>query len=405
MKNLVKEQYENYIYPLPVDSLEPIDGKITIETMDPIYLRRKYWPKKNEPENLNILIAGCGSNQAARIAFNNPNCKVLGIDISKASLENQAALKNRHELNNLQLELLPIEELHNLDRKFDLIISTGVLHHLNDPIFGLKVLSSVLEENGVISLMLYAKYGRIGVYMMQELFKIIETKQNPQGIDLVKQALEVLPKNHHLHSLLNNIDDLEYDAGIVDLFLHPQDRSYSVPEVLEFAEKASLIFRGWLDNADYSINNINLTSSLYAKLSELPNEKRWAAAELLTHAQSKHNFILCKKESFSWSLDFSGDQLNSTWLAYKPSVRRPIEVLRSISKPDSPPAILRRLNRVFELSFIEARLFEQCNGDKSIKEIILSIPLGNATEVDVISKSREFFTQMHDLDHLLFEIP
>ena len=71
--------------------------------------RREYKP------DLDILIAGCGTNQAAVFAFTNPDAKVVAVDISQPSLDHQQYLKDKHGLWNLELHLLPIEELPRWD--------------------------------------------------------------------------------------------------------------------------------------------------------------------------------------------------------------------------------------------------------------------------------------------------
>jgi len=87
---------------------------------------------------LDILIASCGTNQAAVFAYTNPGSKVVALDVSTASLAHHQRLKERYGLQNLELHHLPIESLGHLNRHFDLIVSTGVLHHLADPTAGLK---------------------------------------------------------------------------------------------------------------------------------------------------------------------------------------------------------------------------------------------------------------------------
>jgi SAM-dependent methyltransferase len=111
---------------------------------------------------LDILIAGCGTNQAAVFAFANPLANVVAIDVNPSSLAHQQELKDKYSLSNLTLHLLPIETVSTLKLSFDLIVSTGVLHHLADPLLGMKALADCLRPDGALAVMLYAKYGRIG---------------------------------------------------------------------------------------------------------------------------------------------------------------------------------------------------------------------------------------------------
>jgi hypothetical protein len=49
----------------------------------------------------------------------------------------------------------------------------GVLHHLPDPELGLKALRGVLEPDGAMHVMVYAAYGRGGIYMVQDYCRLL----------------------------------------------------------------------------------------------------------------------------------------------------------------------------------------------------------------------------------------
>ena len=88
---------------------------------------------------------------------------MVAVDISQPSLDHQQYLKDKHGLFNLELHLLPIEELASLGMDFDLIVSTGVLHHMADPQAGMNAVAGCLRPDGALGVMLYAKYGRVGL--------------------------------------------------------------------------------------------------------------------------------------------------------------------------------------------------------------------------------------------------
>ena len=172
--------------------------------------------------DLDILVAGCGTNQAAVIAYTNRAAKVVGIDISQASLDHQAYLKAKHGLHNMELHRLPIEELSTLGADFDCIVTTGVLHHMADPVIGIEALSECVRPDGVIGLMLYAKYGRVGVQLLQSVFRDLGLGQDDESVALVRETLEGLPE-HHLVRVVQIAPDIRYDAGLVDTFLHGRE--------------------------------------------------------------------------------------------------------------------------------------------------------------------------------------
>ena len=165
---IVAAQYRAWVYPAPVqDMAEAVAGGYW-DLSDPSLFRRKLWPRTTEPDDLDILVAGCGTNQAACYAFNNRGCRVVGIDLSESSLGHEAYLKQRHGLENLELARVSLGDAVSLGRTFDLVVCTGVLHHLPDPDAGLRRLRDVLRRpHGVMSVMVYGRYPRLGVYMMQ----------------------------------------------------------------------------------------------------------------------------------------------------------------------------------------------------------------------------------------------
>src|SRR6202012_5190076 len=112
--------------------------------------------------------------------------------VSQPSLTHQQHLKQGYRLANLELHFLPIEELPTLGEVFDLIVSTGVLHHIADPLAGMKALATCLRRDGVLSVMLYAKYGRIGVELMQSVFSDLALRQDDASVQMVKDTLSLL---------------------------------------------------------------------------------------------------------------------------------------------------------------------------------------------------------------------
>ncbi len=140
--DVVSRQYERYRYPQPIQDLKAWLAD-NWQWFDPSHAHRILWPDREYQPDLDILIAGCGTNQAAVFAFTNPDAKVVAVDISQPSLDHHQYLKDKHGLDNLALHRLPIEELPTLGLDFDLIVSTGVLHHLADPLAGMNAVAVV----------------------------------------------------------------------------------------------------------------------------------------------------------------------------------------------------------------------------------------------------------------------
>jgi SAM-dependent methyltransferase len=304
-QDAVRAQYERWVYPEPIDDLSKNQ---LWDYGDPDFLGRAYWPDRRPRENLRILVAGCGANAAARYAYHHPNATVVGVDISEASLAHARHLKAKHVLGNLSLHRCRVEDLLELGQSFDFIDSSGVLHHLPDPAAGLKALASSLAPDGVMYLMLYGKYGRAGIYMAQELFRILGLEQSPDDVAAVKIALAAVPPDHPVRRCISGPNDLRFDAGVVDTFLHPVDRGFTVGDCLDLLDSAGLVLQGWLNRSAYDPVSRITQPRLRELIGRLPERKALEAIELLDGRIATHSFYACRRERdpSQYRIDFAG---------------------------------------------------------------------------------------------------
>src|SRR5512137_2237677 len=117
----VRDFYDRYPYPRPVESLDKYRGLWQDRN------RRRadyhlYWPARSYREDQSILVAGCGTSQAARHGLRWPEAQVIGIDFSATSVRCTEDLKRKYNLNNLRVYPLPIERVNELEMSFDQII-------------------------------------------------------------------------------------------------------------------------------------------------------------------------------------------------------------------------------------------------------------------------------------------
>ncbi|WP_077088193.1 class I SAM-dependent methyltransferase [Mycobacterium rhizamassiliense] len=306
--DVVSRQYDRWQYPPPIADLEAY-SKNNWEWFDPFRAHRVLWPDLDYRPNLDILIAGCGANQAAVFAFTNRDAKVVAVDVSQSALDHQRYLKGRHSLDNLELHQLPIEELSTLQRDFDLIVSTGVLHHMADPQTGMRALAGCLRPDGAIGVMLYAKYGRTGVELLESVFRDLGLGQDDASVQLVKDTIAVLPADHPVHSYLKVARDLQTDGALVDTFLHGRARTYTVPGCLDLVAAAGLAFQGWFNKAPYYPHDFREPASgLQAELAALPDGvELWSVMERLQTLNATHFFMACHPErpKERYTIDFS----------------------------------------------------------------------------------------------------
>ena len=306
--DVVSRQYERWTYPPPIHDLADWTAN-NWEWFDPSHAHRVLWPDRDYRPDLQILIAGCGTNQAAVFAYNNPDARVVAVDISQASLDHQRRLKDKHGLWNLELHQLPIEELATLGDDFDLAVSTGVLHHMADPAEGMAAIAGRLRPDGVAGIMLYARYGRLGIDILDSVFQDLGLGQDDDSIRIVRETISLLAPEHPVRPYLDIAQDLAFDAGLVDTFLHGRQRSYDVDGCLELVGAAGLEFQGWLLNAAYHPHELSAQSGagLYAALAGLPPAKVWSVMERINTLNARHFFMACRPDrpAPAYRIDFT----------------------------------------------------------------------------------------------------
>lgn len=363
--DIVAQQYQKWQYPEPIQNLE-FWLRDNWQWYDPSHAHRIFWPDRPYQPDMDILIAGCGTNQAAVFAYTNRAAKVLAVDVSQPSLDHTRHLKDKYGLKNLETKLLPIEELPGLDRTFDLIISTGVLHHMAEPPVGMQALADCLRPDGVAALMLYARYGRIGVELMQSIFRELDLHQDEKSLQMVKYALTSLSSDHPLQSYLSIAPDLQFDAGLVDTFLHGRDRSYTVDDCIDLVESAGLVFGEWfLKTSYYPPMLTEPDNEFFAAVNGLPDRKLWAVMERVRTTNACHFFTACKAErpERTYRIDFTSGQARD----YVPLMRLRAGVRgQQIDRP----------GWTLNLSPTHLAFAQHVDGDRTIAEIAEQVALG-----------------------------
>ncbi|BBX63128.1 hypothetical protein MSAS_23020 [Mycobacterium saskatchewanense] len=389
----VSRQYDRWQYPPPVTDLERWT-KNHWDWFDPFWAHRVLWPDRDYRPNLDILIAGCGTYQAAVYAFMNRTAKVVAIDVSRTALDHQQYLKDKHGLGNLELRLLPIEEAAALGSDFDLIVSSGVLHHLADPLAGLTALGGLLRPDGAMGLMLYAKYGRIGVEILASVFRDLGLSQDEASVQVVKDTIAALPAEHPVRGYLKVARDLLTDGAVVDTFLHARERSYTVGECLDLVSSAGLAFQGWFHKTPYYPHDLlTPASGLHAALDRLPDSKLWSVMERLQTVNATHFFMACRPErpEAGYTIDFS----TAESLDYVPLTRT--ACLLSGDEIFLPGAKLK-LNQA-QLPFVR-----HVDGRRTIREIVECVT-GEAADApdsrtEPVEFARKLFRELWRLDFL-----
>ncbi len=240
---VVRDQYEENPYPRWVRS--PSD--ITPLTVD-AYLRREFplqiFEAPPPPSRPDILIAGCGTGQQS-IYFAQciAGVRGLAVDLSLSSLSYAKAKTAAAGLNNITYAQADILELGRLGRHFDVIVSSGVLHHLAEPMAGLQVLSSLLRPGGFMYLGLYSELARRGIVAARRWISERGYKATPSDIRACRQ--ELMRVDNAAWKGIFNMVDFFSTSECRDLLFHVQEHRLTLPQIATFAERAGLKFLGF----------------------------------------------------------------------------------------------------------------------------------------------------------------
>jgi SAM-dependent methyltransferase len=230
----VRQQYEENPYPrwvkmgAPEKSLSPSDR-----------------PTQLIPD---LLIAGCGTGLSiVEFARLMGKTRVLAIDLSLASLSYAKRMVQKLDLADIEFAQADIMSLASLDRDFDFIDASGVLHHLADPWAGWRVLLSLLRPGGTMQVGLYSDLARRNVVAARAL--IDARGYRPILRDIRRCREDIIGADDPLLKSLVLSGDLFTTSECRDLLFHVQEHRITIPEIRAFLTANNLTFAGFILDA------------------------------------------------------------------------------------------------------------------------------------------------------------
>lgn len=292
-KDRVRAQYEELPYP----HRDLKDERKRLVTGSPSHLAelRHHLFRGALPEGrpFRVLVAGGGTGDALimlaqHLADEKVDADIHYLDLSSASraiAEKRAAIR---KLNNITFHSGSLLDAADYG-VFDYIDCCGVLHHLPEPQEGFKALKAALAPEGGMGVMVYGTLGRTGVYHMQDMLRMIAGNDDTgDRIDVARSLLSKLPETNWLKRNPQIQDHNESDAGLFDLFLHAQDRAYTVPELVDEVSGAGLKVVSFIDPARYEPKSYLADRTINDRLDDIGALERARFAELLAGNMKKH---------------------------------------------------------------------------------------------------------------------
>ena len=191
-----------------------------------------------------VLIAGCGTGRhPTEFAQQIADCHVLAIDLSLASLSYAKRKAIELGLGNITFAQADILRLPSLGRTFDVIDSTGVLHHLADPMAGWRGLLSMLRPGGFMHIGLYSAAARRPINAVRRM--IAARGFHPTAHDIRRCRQELLAKTDPDTTRVLQIPDFYSTHECRDLLFHVQEHQMTLPDIKAFLAHNNLIMIGF----------------------------------------------------------------------------------------------------------------------------------------------------------------
>lgn len=223
------------------------------------HLLRAQWesnPKNNfvmhhlRSKSAKILIAGCGTGQQAiMFATVFPDAEILAVDLSRNSLAYAIEKSRLYNIKNVTFRQADILNLDTIGQSFDLIVCVGVLHHMQDPAAGWKVLYRCLNPNGLMRIGLYSKLARQEVIHTQEIIQQEGYVCDQDSMKLFRQRSSSLLDRATLNALAAFADYYTLNE-YRDLLFHAQERNYTLSEIEILLENIGLSFIDFATHLD-----------------------------------------------------------------------------------------------------------------------------------------------------------
>ncbi|MBL6458104.1 methyltransferase [Belnapia sp. T6] len=296
-------QYEAFPYP----ARDPREEAKRLIIGSPSHLREiDHWifgSRRPASTPLRALFAGGGTGDgtlmlAQQMAWAGRPGEVTWLDRSAAAHRIAEARAATRKLGNIRFEAGSLLDLPGSGLgPFDYIDCCGVLHHLPDPLAGLRALTSVLAPGGGIGLMVYAPHGRTGVYMLQDALRLLapEAESPPARIDIARRLWRQVPETAWLKRNPWLTDHLSGgDAGLYDLLLNPRDRAYTVPDLAALVAEAGLRIACWVEPVRYDPDAYLPDPRLRARTAGMTPIERAALAEAITGNMGIH-ILYCRR--------------------------------------------------------------------------------------------------------------
>ncbi|HEX9078388.1 MAG TPA: class I SAM-dependent methyltransferase [Desulfuromonadaceae bacterium] len=185
---------------------------------------------------LRILVAGCGSFAPYPFALANPDAQITALDLSRPNLRRARLHCTLHARRNVAFRCGDLTDPGAVEGTFGLIDAYGVVHHLDDPLAGLKALEARLAEGGIVRVMVYSRYARRQEEAIRRAFRLLGIRDPGAARRLMGRARP----GSRLAGFIDASDEAASVSGLADALLHPLVHTFRIDDFMELVRQSGL---------------------------------------------------------------------------------------------------------------------------------------------------------------------
>ena len=251
-----------------------------------------------------VIVAGGGTGGVTVFygeQLNHTDAEIVYLDFSRTSMKISQRRARIRKIENIIWIHSWFEAVRYLGiGLFEQSECSGVLHHLKSPNFGLNILKDILMVNGGMNLMVYANLGRIAVYQVQHIQRLLTLRSDVgilKELTFANHTLNVLPLDHWFYKRSRIRDHKLGHADIYDLLLHKRDVAFSISELWQWIITGGLTFVDFdffKTRFRFNIKYYNLDEHLQYKISLQSRLKILSTLENLLSNMMKYGCFVSK---------------------------------------------------------------------------------------------------------------
>jgi SAM-dependent methyltransferase len=241
----VRAQYEEHPYPRWIGFQSLSDR--TERLVDDLERHALNFNNPGWPERPKVLVPGCGTGyHPLALASRYPETDVLAVDLSRTSLAYAVRKQEELSIANVKFGQADLLGMADWADQFEYIDCAGVLHHMESPLDGWRVLCGLLKPGGVMRIGLYSEIARRTIVAARAKIAELGIPSTPSAIRDFRQAIMRDPEFVEIRSLASTAGDFFSMGEIRDLIFHVQEHRFDLPMIKQHFETLGLEFGGFV---------------------------------------------------------------------------------------------------------------------------------------------------------------